>query len=437
MPSFVIYLLLDALLAAYLGMWNAMVPFVLLARFGTASVVIYEMALAVCAVIALPLAATWTERLPRGRVMRGACGVIALTGVSRLAAMSATQSLVFWVVNDVIAVIAFAVVQPLLSLYPAETPGRARVLSAFRLRRVVVNLGRVGGPLLAAGALARWRHEYAMGCVAILGCFLIPPALRLPVWPATKVAGGTASTRRETHWRLALAGFVLKFRLPAERFFSLQDILLGVATAGVVPILIPQLVRCTGLDDSQVGWLVSMFVAGSIGGVVLVHPLLSGVLRRRPGYLSVWVALCASLVTASASSAVVALGAALMAAGIFGACLSMTGVDRRVMAMPSSVRIRVASATLLTGQFASLLSFAFYGASSVAGTEGGQYGWYVGVACTAALAAGVSREPWRLLTQRDARDEVETFYLRRYPDLFGDDLRRRPSAVIFGGDFRR
>jgi ENTS family enterobactin (siderophore) exporter len=189
-----------------------------------------------------------------------------------------------------------------------------------------------------------------------------------------------------------------------------------------------------------------MFVVGSIGGVVVVHPLLCGVLQRRYGYLSVWAAFCIGSVAITISQTVGTLGAALVATGAFGTCLSMTGIDRRVLAIPPSVRVRVASATLLTGQLTSMLSFAFYGAlygtfhgtlhgASYGGSNtwrdvGGPYGWYVGLACIAALAAYLAREPWRMLNPNDADDDIETFYMRRYPDLFDESQRVRGHTAV-------
>ncbi|VVE45863.1 transport protein [Pandoraea horticolens] len=71
----------------------------------------------------------------------------------------------------------------------------------------------------------------------------------------------------------------------------------------------------------------------------------------------IWTALGISFAVATVADTTVVLGASLMSVGAFGACLSMNGIDRRVIAMPPSVRVRVASATLLTTQMASMLSF--------------------------------------------------------------------------------
>ncbi|AJP58357.1 hypothetical protein UC34_18110 [Pandoraea vervacti] len=89
-----------------------------------------------------------------------------------------------------------------------------------------------------------------------------------------------------------------------------------------------------------------------------------------------------------------------------------------------------------------MLSFAFYGTfhgtlhgasyawSNTWRDVGGPYGWYVGLACIAALAAYFAREPWRLLNPNDAHDDIETFYMRRYPDLFDESRRVRGHTVV-------
>lgn len=428
-PLFV-YLSLDWLLAAYLGMWNAMVPIVLLGRFGTAGVVAYEIALAACAVIALPVAASWTERLSRGRVMQWACVILVLSGMSRLVVEAAPQSVTFWILNDMVAVAAFAVIQPLLGVYPAETVEAARVLDAFRLKRVTVNLGRISGPLLAGVALLLCTQQYALWCVAALGCCVLPLLLRLPLPPPSNQAGAWPPPAASTWFRRAFAGFALKIRLPAERFFTLCDMLLGVATAGIVPLLIPQLMRQAALPASQVGWLIGGFVIGSMAGVVIFHPILSRTLQRRLGYVAIWAALGISLAVATVADTAVLLGTGLIATGIFGACLSMNGIDRRVIAMPSSVRIRVASATLLTTQVASMLSFALYGVSYDADTMDGRWGLYGGLVGIAALSACLASEPWRLLGETGSGEGVERFYTDRYPEAFDDaeQVRRDVAA---------
>lgn len=431
--TFLVYLSLDFLLAAHLGMWNATVPIVLLGRFGTAGVVAYEIALAVCAVIALPVAASWTERLPREWVMRWASVIIVLSGISRLAIEAATHSVTFWILNDMVAVAAFAVVQPLLGVYPAETVDATRTLCAFRAKRVTVNLGRICGPLLAGAALLFCTQQYALWCVAALGCCVLPLLPRLPIFPilpSSSQAGISEPASVRPLFRRAFAGFTLKIRLPAERFFTLCDILLGVATAGIVPLLIPQLVRQAALPESQAGWLIGVFVVGSIAGVVIFHPILSRALQRRLGYVAVWAALGISLVAATAADTAVVLGMCLMSTGIFGACLSMNGIDRRVIAMPSSVRIRVASATLLTTQMASMLFFTLYGVSYAADTLDGRWWLFGGLVCIAALSSCLASEPWQLLGEKGSGEHAERFYTDRYPEAFDDAEQVRRDVAM-------
>ncbi|WP_287496585.1 hypothetical protein [Pandoraea sp. CB10b_02] len=418
MPLFLAYLSLDWLLAVYLGMWNAVVPIVLLDRFGATGVVAYEIALAACAVIALPVATLWTEQLSRAQVMRWACSIIVLSGISRLAIAGAALGLTFWMLNDMIAVAAFASMQPLLGVYPAETVEKVRVLAAFRLKRVVVNLGRICGPLLAGTALLLYTWQYALGCLAALGCCALPILLRLPTLPSPDRRQSPVPISAKTILHRTFAGFALKIRLSAERCFTLWDMLLGVATAGVVPVLIPQLVRQARLPESQAGWLIAAFVIGSVAGVAILHPMLAGAFGRRPGYVAGWAALGVSLAMATVADTTVWLGASLMSAGAIGACLSMNGIDRRVIALPSRVRVRVAGATLLTTQLAGMLSFALYGISYASHTMEGRWWLYGGLVSIAVLSSCLASEPWRLLGVKDAEGSVEKFYSDRYPAAF-------------------
>ncbi|WP_140413311.1 MFS transporter [Pandoraea sp. PE-S2T-3] len=423
MKPFVAYLTLDLLLACYLGMWNATVPVLLLTRFGTASVVAYEIALAACALVALPVAAAWAERLPRGHVMRLACVMIAVSGISRLAVMSVTSGVVFWVVNDAVAVVAFALAQPLLSVYPAETVSQARVMAAFRQRRVVISLGRISGPMLVAAVLTFWSPAHALWGVAILGCATPLLVTRLPL---LSMQDDVARETVSAHARLrnVFSGFVLKVQLPAERFFTLCDTLLGVATASIVPMLIPQLTRWASLPESQVGWLIAAFVIGSIAGVAILHPRISRLLNHRFGYVLTWLGLGVCLAVTCAARSAIGLAAGLALAGAVGACLAMTGVDRRMIAMPPSVRIRVAGATLLSAQLASMLSFALYGAAFAGDQVSESLSWlwclYASVVAIAAMVAFVMREPWALLKEETAEGRAALFYTDKYPEVFAE-----------------
>ncbi|MGC7411557.1 hypothetical protein ACPWR0_17265 [Pandoraea pneumonica] len=421
--SFHAYLLLDLVLAAYLGMWNATVPFVLLTRFGASGVVIYEIALATTAIVALPVAAAWVEGKARGWVTRAACATIVVSGFARLAAMCFSRDVSWWIVNDIIAVAAFAAVQPLMTIYPAETVGKSATLQAFRRHRLVANIGRIAGPLLAGVAMLYGSQATALACVAMLGCLLIPFSLQIPISAQKSLGKLQNSPTSMARLRSAVDGLVLKCRLPAERFFSLNDVLLGVAMAGVVPLLIPRMVRDAALQNSSVGWLVAAFTIGSMLGVGWLHPLLTKQLHRRWGFVLMWLGTAVSLTASAIADNAIVYFVSLTISGALGACLAMVGIDRRTLAMPRNVRVRVAGASLLAGQLASSLSFAVYGLALSSVVPNALWTLYAGLAVVVVVLASSTNEPWMMLSEQTTDDCVEGFYVCRYPGAFSAHTR--------------
>ncbi|WP_141118816.1 hypothetical protein [Pandoraea sp. PE-S2R-1] len=95
-----------------------------------------------------------------------------------------------------------------------------------------------------------------------------------------------------------------------------------------------------------------------------------------------------------------------------------------MIAMPPSVRIRVAGATLLSAQLASMLSFALYGAAFAGDQVSESLSWlwclYASVVAIAAMVAFVMREPWALLKEETAEGRAALFYTDKYPEVFAE-----------------
>nr|WP_315445419.1 hypothetical protein [uncultured Pseudomonas sp.] len=89
------------------------------------------------------------SRFRRSTALKVGCFAILMASVLRYFFASNWYSLDALILIDVIAASAFGMIQPLLGIYPAETVDKHRAEAAFRVRRIVVTVGRIAGPLLA------------------------------------------------------------------------------------------------------------------------------------------------------------------------------------------------------------------------------------------------------------------------------------------------
>lgn len=402
------------MLATYLGLWNATVPLILLTQFGTGDVVVYELMLSASALLFLPVLASLAERMRRWRAMQLACAAILVTGALRYGVAMSSGSLACWIMIDVAAVAAFALVQPLLGVYAAECGGHERVAFAFRCHRVIGTTGRLAGPLLAGGLAYRHGTATGLACACVLSAAALALSCILRAGEHTPAPRRLSSAATFKDMRL---GLQLKWTLPPERFLTFVDVLLGIVLTGIIPLLVPQLVRTAGLPDASVGLLAASYVVGAVVGVLAVNPLLRSLESRRMTFIALWLGMVSGLVTLSQVASIEAMGFALMSVGVTSACLSMIGLDRRTVAIPASGRIRVVGATLLVSQAAGAASYLIYGGLLARSGSADLWPFYVLVLVLAAAAALCARQVWDFLRYPEL---AQSFYRTRHAEALRD-----------------
>lgn len=178
----------------------------------------------------------------RGTALKAGCTIILLTGILRYFSVSVSYSIEALTIIDIFAVSAFGVVQSLFGIYPAETVEKHRIEYAFRIRRIVVTISRVVGPLLAGAAIGIISSQAALLFSSVLGMAALAFALMLPNGVEPNMTRVKSSIERAHDMFL---GIKLKLILPPERFLTLSGLLLCLAISATLPMLVPEPDPCT------------------------------------------------------------------------------------------------------------------------------------------------------------------------------------------------
>jgi ENTS family enterobactin (siderophore) exporter len=356
---FIKYLCLEFLIWIYLGCWNATVPIIIVQQGSLVELASYEVTLALAAVISMVFFAYRVEKMVRTSALKYACLIISLSGVLRYFLLSVSYSFFCLIAVDMIAVSAFGVVLSLFGVYPAEVVDKCRVGHAFRVRRILTTISRVIGPALAGIIIGVHSTQASLLFAALVGIISLGFALAIPR------SGNPIIIKRKStaeNFRDIFLGIKLKLVLPPERFLSVSGFLLNLATAAILPILIPSLILVQNLDKANVGLLNSIFAGGSVAGVFFLSPLITGKLNQRNRYIFLWAVMTLALVAFSYSAGFWQLAPCVFFTGAASACISLIGIDRRTLSVPQGVRIRLTTATLIVNQLANSTSYMVVGA---------------------------------------------------------------------------
>ncbi|MDE1165433.1 MAG: MFS transporter [Pseudomonas sp.] len=395
----------------YLGCWNATVPLIIVQRASLLELATYETTLALCAVMSMLLFASRVEAMRRSTALKAGCMAIVVTGALRYVIVSVWFSIDALIFIDVLAVLAFGVVQPLFGVYPAETVEKYRIASAFRIRRICTTIGRVVGPLLAGAVIAAFSVQASLLFTALVGVAALAVALALPTSTCVNTVRGASPSERV---QSMLLGIKLKLVLPPERFLTVSGFMLNLAATAMVPMLVPNFIHTHQLAESSAGLFNALFAIGSVAGLFVLSPLVAKRAHQRNKYIGLWALLIAALCACAQASETWQLAVWLFFAGAASACLSLVGADKRLTSVPSGVRIRLMAATLVVSQGANSASY------MVAGGITSQFGtpallWlYLAIFMVVVVYALSTRRVWRFL-EDDA--DAELYYPNNHPAL--------------------
>jgi ENTS family enterobactin (siderophore) exporter len=371
----------------------------------------YETGLALAAVISMLFLAPRVEAMRRGTALKAGCIIILLTGILRYVSVSVSYSIDALIIIDVLAVSAFGVIHSLFGVYPAETVEKHRIEHAFRIRRIIITISRVMGPLLAGAVIGVFSPQAALLFAAMVSMAALVFAFALPLGVKPNKTQVKSPVERVQDMFL---GIKLKLILPPERFLTVSGFLLCLAMTATVPMLVPNQVHAHNLADSSVGLFNAIFAGGAVAGLFFLSPYVAKRENQRNKYLALWALLTASLSASALSVDIWQLASCLFVAGASSASLSLVGIDRRTVSVPSGVRIRLMAATLVVSQLANSASYMLMGATITQFGIGGLLWVYLAIFIIVLLYSALSTSVWDFL--EDAAD-AEQYYKENYPKL--------------------
>lgn len=405
------YLSIEVILIIYLGIWNSTVPVIILKNGGAFDLTLYEMILSFTALVAMPVMAVKVERSVRNTVLQLGCSIIVLTGVLRYALLSNVYSLPLLVAVDVLSVCAFAALQPMFGIFPAETVTGDRVKQAFGWRKISSILARIEGPLVAAWALL---YVVATDALMIAALIVAMALICCCMLPRYRVEPTHAYQTTRSRLSDTFLGVKLKGVLPPERALAVMNFALTLATASTIPMVIPAIIEDKNLPESSAGLFNSVFACGAIAGVFLSGRYLIIGERGRNTFIALWCALFIALSALTLISGTVSVVVALMMSGALISILSLVGVDRQALSIPARGRVRLGAATLMIGQLSSSIAFFMFGTLTYYFGLASLCLFYAGIFLSVVVFALTEKSLWTFL--EDSQD-AESFYERFYPEL--------------------
>lgn len=402
----------DALvLLAELGL-AVVLPWWITSRAGVQAMAAFSVTVALATFLLAPALSPFGDRCCKARQIRwGLAGLAAVTAAQAALSFAGMFSLVGLAVLAVAQVAATAFVNPAREAVLAELVAPAQLPAALRLRKTVLALGGIAGPLWAGAALGT-----AGVTAALCSCCALAAAAALAAWrlPRNTAAPGRGGLAR--WWGDLRAGLAAKWQVPMERGWTLVNFAVWIFQGPAVGLLIPLKVHALGLPGAWLGLSLGALSAGVLVGSVLGAELLVrrfGRFRVRVG-LGVLEGLALAAVGTAASPGLLLAG--LGVAGFCNAALSLVGATHRALAVPRDYRVRLFAASTMTTQIAGALGPALVGLALVQYSVSAVYtAWGLGMA---ACVLGFLRVPRFREFLSLGHTEVADWYRRQYPAVF-------------------
>jgi MFS family permease len=379
---------------------------------GAADIASYGAAMAVCAMVALPLMSPLGDRWPKDRVVRCARGVLLIEALA-LAAMAWMQVYnwpVLCLCGALSAVSNAALLPAQASMLP-ELAGPDRLPEAIRLRRGFQAVGGLVGPALSGALLAMNGIAAAMTGALLLMVVAAGTAMRLesPRTPSAGVAsaGWLADMR---------AGLRAKWSVPVDRWWTLTGALMMVFFLPATGLLLPPRIQSLGLSS---GWFGACGAALSIGVMAGVAGLAGALIHRldRVRAMAAAIGVCGcAMAAAGLCDHPLALVALFV---LMGVCMSVTqlvGQTHRTLAVPEHFRSRMAAAQLTLAHLAATVAPAVAGALLVKWPVAVVYLWMaIGFLASGGLLLAIPElRPFLRLDH----ERVKNWYGLQYPEAF-------------------
>ena len=325
---------------------------------GAADIARYGAAMAVCALVALPLMSPLGDRWPRHRVVSCARALLLIEGLA-LAAMAWMQVYdgpLLCLFGAGSAVCNAALLPAQASLLPVLVSPQ-RLPEAIRLRRGFQAVGGLVGPASSGALLAMHGVAVAMTGALLLMGIAACVAMRLDSPHPSSARAGSAGWLGDVR-----AGLRAKWGVPVDRWWTLTGALMMVFFLPAIGLLLPLRIQSLGLSSA---WFGACSAALSVGVMAGVAGLAGALIKRldRVRAMAVAIGACGCAVGAAGLCdhplALVALFV------LMGLCMSVTqlvGQTHRTLAIPEHFRSRMAAAQLTLAHLAASVAPAVAGA---------------------------------------------------------------------------
>lgn len=412
-PGLRVLLLTDFLvLLAELGA-AVILPWWITSRGGAPAITAFSVTVAVATFFIMPAVSPFGDRVCKGRLLsRGLAGLCAVAALLAAMSFAGLFSLPGLAALAILQVTATAIVNPAREAVLAELVAPGRLPAAIRLRKTVLAVGGILGPLLA-GAMLGWAGVTAALCGygALLGAATLA-ASRIPRATVSELRGaGLARWCRELR-----SGLAAKWQVPMERGWTLVNFVVWIFQGPAVGLLIPVKVHALGLPGHWLGLGLGTLSAGVLAGSLFGAELLVvrlGRFRVRVG-LGVLEGLALAVVGWTASPWLLLAGLAI--AGFCNAAMSLVGATHRALAIPRDYRVRLIAASAMSTQVAGALGPALVGMALASYSVTTVYtAW--GLLMAASVLGFLLVPRFKEFLTLD-HDEVADWYRRQYPALF-------------------
>ncbi|MDR7269851.1 MFS family permease [Pelomonas saccharophila] len=379
---------------------------------GSGDLARYGAAMAICAMVALPLMSPLGDRWAKHRVVRYARGVLLIEALA-LAAMAFTHvySWPMLCLCGALSAVSNAALMPAQASMLPELVSADRLPEAIRLRRGFQAAGGLMGPALSGALLALHGIAAAMMGALLLMVVAAGMAMRLESPQVLRSSAASAGWLGDMR-----AGLRAKWCVPVDRWWTLAGALMMVFFLPTTGLLLPLRLQSLGLSG---GWFGACGAALSLGVMAGVAGLADALIRRldRVRAIAVALGICGCAMGAAGlcdhALALVALFA------LMGICMSVTqlvGQTHRMLAVPEAFRSRMAAAQLTLAHLAATVAPAVAGALLTGWCVDAVYLW---------MAAGFLVSGGLLLAVPDFRPflrldhaRVKNWYGQQYPEAF-------------------
>ncbi|HEY9106159.1 MAG TPA: MFS transporter [Roseateles sp.] len=411
-------LLGDLSMAVFLPWW-------ITSRGGAAAITAFSMTVAVAAFIIAPAVSPFGDRLCKGRLItRGLAALGAVAATLTALSFAGFFSVAGLAVLAVVQVAATSFVGPAREAVLAELVAPPQLPLAIRLRKTVLAIGGILGPLLAGALLGGAGVTAALcGYGALLAAALLA-ASRIPRAAALEQRRGGGLGR---WWGDLSAGLRAKWQVPMERGWTLVNFVVWIFQGPAVGLLIPVKVQSLGLTGHWLGLGLAALSAGVLLGSLFGAELWVGRLGRfrvRVG-LGVLEGLALAVVGWATSPAPLLAGLAF--AGFCNAAMSLVGATHRALAIPRDYRVRLIAASAMTTQIAGTIGPALVGMALTRCSVAAVYtawGLLMAVSVLGFLLVPRFKEFLTL-----GHDQVADWYRLQYPAVFGAPQRPAGSRM--------